>query len=66
MLLLLRLVMASVLSRRWAGGDGGVGSVRLAGLLLLHVAAAGVTTAASLTEAVPDSSFTLSLRRVVM
>lgn len=62
MLLLLRLIMTAMLSRRWARSDGGMGSICRARLLLFHMAAtAGITTVASFSKTVPDNSFALSL-----
>lgn len=67
MLLLLRLSMTAMLSGRWARGHGGMGTISRACFLLFHMTAtAGAATAAPFPMTVPNTSFTLSLGRVMM
>lgn len=69
MLLLLRLIMTAMLMLRGRGasGDRGMGGICQTCLLWFHMTAtAGVTTVASFTNIVPNTSFTLSLRLVMM
>lgn len=64
MLLLLRLIMTAMLMLRgrWASGDGGMGGICQTRLLWFHVTTTtGITTVASFTNIVANTSFTLSL-----
>lgn len=64
LLLLLRLSMTAMLRGRWARGHGGMGSKWWACFLQFHMAT--TATVASFAVIVPDTSFTLSLRWVMM
>lgn len=64
LLLLLRLSVTAMLRGRWARGHGGMGSVRRACFLLFHMTA--TAGAAPFPKTVPNTSFTLSLGRMMM
>lgn len=67
MLLLLRLNMTAMLRGRWARGHGGMGSIRWTCFLLFHMTAtAGTAAVASFTKTMTNTSFTLSLRWMMM
>lgn len=64
---MLLLSMTAMLSRRWARGHGGMGSICQAAFLLFHMTATtSAATVASFTKTLPNTGFAFSLGWVVV